>query len=217
MKKIIAIISCIAILSSICVMSAFAYDRIDDIPYETIEISEREEIKEEAEIIRSSNNIETDKTYSYISTTNTFDNFTITNNDYSGSYVGQLRIGSTIIDNSFTFNSIEVTNNGNNIRLKNNDQECYIKDNSNIYNGKITFSSIGNNNSLNNYFKANITIYDPINDVYNNSDNFLLFTLNTLKTVINYCITNTVILIVISIVIISFAVGAMIRLKNKRF
>lgn len=54
-------------------------------------------------------------------------------------------------------------------------------------------------------------------DMYDNTENLLTYIINCFTSIINYCITNTVILVVISIAFVSLAVGILIRINRKKF
>ncbi len=195
-KKVISIIIAISIISTIFVISCYA-------SVETVEIN-------------------TEYNYKYIESPS----FMPAGNyrDYTGKYIGKaISDNNTIINYNFEFTRI-YTSSGLVVLEYYVSGEQSIRavlyqsssDKNDDVKGIITFYQIQNDASLN-FFKLNLTEHVPMDDAYNESENLLFYSINTVKSLINYMITNNVILIVIAIVIVSFAVGALIRLTRKKF
>lgn len=197
-KKVLSIMLSISIISAIFVISCFA----------------------------SVENLETNQDYLYNSSNDTINiSSSINLTTYKGSYKGNvLTSNNEIISINITFTQLNVATYGNG-KITINFVGPGIIDLYKIYDnrvninvdGIIKFTSVGDNTEINNYLINNVEIYTEMSMPYINTDNFLIFSINTVKTLINYMITNNVILIVIAIVLVSFAVGMLIRLSRKKF
>ena len=122
-----------------------------------------------------------------------------------------------IDEDEYTFTIINITGDTTNyiitsLSIRTNDGFKSIYNNSShLY--KIEFNNA--TTTVNNYFKNYIDGIEPTN--YEKIGNFLGYITDTFTTIVNYCITNTIILVVISIVFVSLAVGVLIRINRKKF